>query len=311
VAFGGTSEYGCEMSAIYRAVIGPLVDQFQRVMRGDGRRQSATAGLGLALGGGFARGFAHIGVLQVLEDEKIPIYCIAGTSVGSILGAAYASGLSVDRIAAVCRNIRFKDFARWKISKMGLASNERMSELIGSCLRAERFEDLKIPMAVVTTDLSTGEPVVFTRGPLVDPIRASCAFPGLFEPVHIGDRCLCDGGLTAPVPAKACAALGARHVLAVSVSFNDWRPGGKPTNLFQVFSRALSVAQKHRNPSWTRFADILLEPAVQEIDWDEFERAEEAIEAGAVATRRALPRLRAMLHLPETDSERVAAQAVA
>ncbi len=299
------------MSAIYRAVIGPLMEQFQRVMHGDGRRNSAAAGLGLALGGGFARGFAHIGVLQVLEEEQIPIYCIAGTSVGSILGAAYASGMPMERISAVCRSIRFKDFARWKISKMGLASNDRMSELISNCLGASRFEDLKIPMAVVTTDLGTGEPVVFTRGPLAEPIRASCAFPGLFEPVMFNGQCLSDGGLTAPVPAKACAALGARHVLAVSVSFNDWRKDKSPVNLFQVFSRALSVAQKHRNPSWTRFADVLLEPAVQDIDWDEFERAGEAIEAGAHATRMALPRLRAMLNLQESQGAGVEAHAAA
>ena len=128
---------------------------------------SALGGIGLALGGGFARGFAHLGVLQVLEENRIPISCIAGTSIGSILGAAYASGVPLERIAAIGRTIRFRDFARWRISRLGLASNDRMAELIHRWFRALTFEELHIPTAVVATDLGTGEPVVFRRGGLV------------------------------------------------------------------------------------------------------------------------------------------------
>lgn len=284
------------MSAIYRALVAPLVKQLRRATRGE--QPPAMKGLGLALGGGFARGFAHIGVLQVLEENQIPIACIAGTSVGSILGAAYASGVPVARIAEVCSRIHFRDFARWKISRLGLASNDRMAELVERCFGGRTFEELRIPMAVVTTDLVTGEPVVFTRGDLVAPIRASCAFPGLFEPVMIGGRCLADGGLTTPVPTKAAAALGARHVLGISVGFNDWNAAA-PTNIFQVLSRSISIAQKHRSPSWERFADLVLEPEVQDLEWDDFHRAADSIRAGAEATRRALPRLRELLHLTE------------
>ncbi len=286
-----------------------MAKRLQRVLSATGQPGAAAEGLGLALGGGFARGFAHVGVLQVLEENNIQVSCIAGTSVGSILGAAYASGVPVARLADVCRSIRFKDFARWKISRMGLASNDRMAELIAQCFPTLRFEDLKIPLAVVTTNLATGEPVVFTRGSLVDPIRASCAFPGLFEPVMIGRQCLVDGGLTAPVPARAAAALGARRVLAVSVGFNNWRAGQGPENMFQVMSRAISVAQKHRNPSWQRFADVLLEPEVQDLDWDDFDRADEAIAAGIAAARAAMPRLLEMLNLPAAEMEAATAAA--
>ena len=284
------------MSTIYRALVAPLVNQLRRVTHGG--HHAPLKGLGLALGGGFARGFAHIGVLQVLEENNIPIACIAGTSVGSILGAAYASGVPARRIAEVCSRIQFRDFARWRISRMGLATNDRMANLVERCFGGKTFEELRIPMAVVTTDLVTGEPVVFTRGSLVDPIRASCAFPGLFEPVTIGGRCLADGGLTTPVPAKAAAALGARHVLGVSVGFNNWHAEA-PKNVFQVLSRAISIAQKHRSPSWERFADLMIEPEVQDLEWDDFHRAAESIRAGAEAARRALPRLREMLHMPE------------
>src|SRR5271168_862311 len=198
---------------------------------------SERTGLALAFGGGFARGFAHLGVLQVLEQNHIPISHIAGTSVGSILGAAYASGAPLARIIATCRTLRFRDIARWRVSRLGLASNQRLGGLIERVFEARQFEDLRIPMAVVATDLASGDPVVFTQGNLVDAIRASCAFPGLFQPVEIGTRCLADGGLVAPVPTRAARELGASHVVGISVGMHDGRRGA-PSNIFQVLSRA-------------------------------------------------------------------------
>jgi NTE family protein len=255
---------------------------------------SVRTGVGLALGGGFARGFAHLGVLQVLEQNQIPISHIAGTSVGSILGAAYASGAPLSRIIATCRTLRFRDIARWRVSRLGLASNHRLGDLIERVFESRQFEDLRIPLAVVATDLTSGEPVVFTQGNLVDAIRASCAFPGLFEPVEIGTRCLADGGLVAPVPTVAARELGARSVIGISVGMQDGYRGA-PTNIFQVVSRAVSAAQKHQLEIWERHADLVLRPEVQSLAWDDFDRAEEAIEAGAVAARRALPRVHKLL----------------
>jgi NTE family protein len=263
---------------------------------------STRPGIGLALGGGFARGFAHLGVLQVLEQNQIPISHIAGTSVGSILGAAYASGAPLSRIIATCRTLRFRDIARWRVSRLGLASNNRLGDLIERVFESRQFEELRIPLAVVATDLTSGEPVVFTQGHLVDAIRASCAFPGLFEPVEIGTRCLADGGLVAPVPTRAARELGATSVVGISVGMQDGHRGA-PTNIFQVVSRAVSAAQKHQLEIWERHADIVLRPDVQSLAWDDFDRAEEAIEAGAVAARRALPRIQKLLGQKE-DSVR-------
>jgi len=259
------------------------------------------AGLGLALGGGFSRGFAHLGVLQVLEENNIPISCIAGTSVGSILGAAYASGARLERIIATCRKIRFRDIARWRVSRLGIASNHRLGRLIEDVFDSRTFEDLKIPMAIVATDLGNGEAVIFTQGNLAEAIRASCAFPGLFEPVEIGTRCLADGGLVAQVPTRAARHLGAAHVLGVSVGVEDGQRGA-PTNIFQVVSRAVSAAQKHQLEVWERHADLVLRPDVQHLAWDDFERADEAIEAGAAAALRALPRIQKLLTSPENDA---------
>lgn len=256
-------------------------------------------GVGLAFGGGFARGFAHLGVLQVLEQNHIPISHIAGTSVGSILGAAYASGASLSRIMETCGQIRFRDIARWRVSRLGLASNHRLTNLMEQAFRSRQFEDLRIPMAIVATDLATGEPVVFTQGNLVDAIRASCAFPGLFEPVEIGTRCLADGGLVAPVPAQAVRELGASCVVAVSVGLQDGQRGA-PTNIFQVVARAVSAAQKHQLEVWERHADLVLRPNVQSLAWDDFERAEEAVAAGVAAAKQALPRIQKLLARAES-----------
>jgi NTE family protein len=272
-----------------------------------GLKEGATApasgaGLGLALGGGFARGFAHLGVLQVLEENQIPVTHIAGTSVGSILGAAYASGAPLARIIATCRTLRFRDIARWRVSRLGLASNHRLGDLIEKVFESRQFEDLKIPTAVVATDLATGEPVAFTHGNLIDAIRASCAFPGLFEPVEIGTRCLADGGLVAPVPTHAARALGATRVMGVSVGVEDGYRG-TPTNIFQVVSRAVSAAQKHQMEIWERQADLVLRPDVQSLAWDDFDRAEEAMEAGAAAARRALPRIRKIVNSHKNTTE--------
>src|SRR5438093_1581399 len=274
----------------------------RRTLNESSAAKPSRAGVGLALGEGFARGFAHLGVLQVLEQNHVPISHIAGSSVGSILGAAYASGAPLARIIATCRTLRLRDIARWRVSRLGLASNQRLGSLIERVFESRQFEDLRIPLAVVATDLTSGEPVVFTQGNLVDAIRASCAFPGLFEPVEIGTRCLADGGLVAPVPTRAARELGATTVIGISVGMQDGHRGA-PTNIFQVVSRAVSAAQKHQLEVWERHADLVLRPDVQSLAWDDFHRAEEAIAAGAAAACRALPRIEKLLRQREEAAQ--------
>lgn len=261
-------------------------------------RSALRPGIGLALGGGFARGYAHLGVLRVLEEQHIPISCISGSSVGSALGAAYASGVRLSHIIEKCRQIRFRDFARWRVSRFGLASNERLGALVQRFFDSWQFEDLSIPTAIVATDLGTGDPVVFTQGSLAEAIRASCAFPGLFEPVQIGTRHLADGGLVAPVPTRAARELGAEIVIGVSVAVNDGERGA-PQNIFQVVSRAVSAAQKNQLEAWEPHADLVLRPCVQGLAWNDFERIDESMEAGAAAARSAVPQIKKLLTTAE------------
>jgi NTE family protein len=259
-------------------------------------------GVGLALGGGFARAYAHLGVLRVFEEHEIPISCISGSSIGGIIGAAYSSGVALPRMIAKCREIRFRDFERWRVSRFGLASNERLRELVQKVFGAKQFDELAVPTAVVATDLGSGEPVVFREGNITDAVRASCAFPGLFEPVQLGTRYMADGSLVAPVPTRAARELGAELVVGVSLGVHDGNQGA-PVNIFQIVSRAVSAAQKQQPEFWERYADLVLRPDVQGLAWDDFERIDDAMEAGAVAARSAIPQIRKLLaqHAPASS----------
>jgi NTE family protein len=258
--------------------------------------------VGLALGGGFARGLAHIGVLKVLEEEKIPIDFIAGTSVGSVIGAAYASGISAKELEEVAALVRFKDFSRWTFSRFGLFSNDKMAVFLRKILRCKTFEELRIPLAIAATDIVTGEPAVFTQGDLVDPVRASCAYPGMFQPVKIGNRLLVDGLLAHAVPATPLRDMGADRVISVYLAAHWVKPGG-PRHVFDVIGQCFSIAQARMCGPWQAASDIILQPDIGEFAYDDFVRAPELIRTGEEATRAIMPTIREWLPTPSPAIE--------
>jgi NTE family protein len=247
--------------------------------------------IGVALGGGFARGLAHIGVLKVLEEEKIPIDFVAGTSVGSVIGAAYASGISAKELEEVAALVRFKDFSRWTFSRFGLFSNDKMAIFLRKVLRCKTFEELRIPLAIAATDIVTGEPAVFTSGDLVDPVRASCAYPGMFQPVRIGDRLLVDGLLGHSVPAMPLREMGAERVISVYLAAHWVKPGG-PRHVFDVIGQCFSIAQARMCGPWQSASDVVLQPEIGAFAYDDFIRAPELIRAGEEAARAIMPKIR-------------------
>jgi len=253
--------------------------------------------VGVALGGGFARGLAHIGVLKVLEEEKIPVDFIAGTSVGSVIGAAYASGISVKELEEVASLVRFKDFSRWTFSRFGLFSNDKMSIFLRNVLRCRTFEELRIPLAVAATDIITGEPAVFTSGDLIDPVRASCAYPGMFQPVKVGGRLLVDGLLAHSVPAMPLRDLGAERVISVYLAAHWVKPGG-PRHVFDVIGQCFSIAQERMCGPWQAASDVIVIPEIGEFAYDDFVRAADLIRCGEAAARAALPQIRSWLPAP-------------
>ena len=269
----------------------------------------ALPGIGIALGGGFARGIAHVGVLKVLEEENIPISYIAGTSVGALIGAAYCSGVTTQELEEVARRVRFKTFARWTLSRHGFATNQRMIGFLNSVLKVKSFEELRIPLAVTATDLSTGEGVVFHSGPLVEPVRASCAYPGMFLPVNIRGRWLVDGMLAHAVPTRPLVDMGARHVLAVHLK-GRWSSGNAPRHLFDVIGQCFAIAQDMCSSHWKEAADLIVEPDVNGFEYDAFVHTTALIKAGETATRAAVPALKKWVEKSEVSTQAKAARSL-
>jgi NTE family protein len=241
--------------------------------------------IGLALGGGFARGIAHVGVLRVFESLGIPIHCIAGVSAGSIVAAAYASGATPDEIGRAGCAMRFTDVARWMPGRLGLAGSDRMTSFLCRLLKSTRFEQMTIPLAVVATDLVTGEPVIFhASGDVCAPIRASCSYPGLLQPVRHQGRLLVDGAMSMELPARVLRDLGATYV--VSVSLPAGAPEAEPRNAFQVINRCFQILQTRTESDWRSASDLVIEPDVRGMAWDSFGCGEALIRAGEIAAGR-------------------------
>jgi NTE family protein len=266
--------------------------------------------IGLALGGGFARGIAHIGVLRVFERNNIPIHCVAGISAGSMVAAAFAGGCSVSEIEKVAASMRFRDVARWTLSRRGLAGTEPMIVFLNRFLKHDRFEDLKTPLAIIATDLTSGDPVVFRgKGDVVLPIRASCSYPGLFLPIKYGGHCLVDGGVSMDVPTKPLRDMGATRVIAVQLPAPSACPD--PSSIFAVVNRCFQVMGARLENEWRKYTDLVITPAVGDMAWDSFENAGTMIELGEKAALAALPTIKQWLKPFEraSDSPRLAFQA--
>ncbi|HTS47216.1 MAG TPA: patatin-like phospholipase family protein [Bryobacteraceae bacterium] len=244
--------------------------------------------IGLALGGGFARGIAHVGVLRVLERNKIPISAIAGVSSGAIVAAAAASGTTADEIEKVALSMKFRDVAKWTLNLRGLADNDRMITFLTRLLKLNRFEDMKIPLAIVATDLVRGKPVTFHgKGDVVFPIRASCAYPGLFLPLRHEGRLLVDGFVSMEVPAEVLLQMGANYVISVAIPNNDGIEDFG--NMFSVVSRCFQVMSARTEHSWRRYSNVVIAPGVANMSWDSFPSAKRLIELGEQAAQAALP----------------------
>ncbi len=270
----------------------------RRSHAGEAKRVPA---IGIALGGGFARGIAHIGVLKVLEEAGIPVRMVAGTSVGALIGATYCSGLTIAELEEVAHSVRFTTFARWTLSRYGFTTNDRMVSFLTRTLKVQTFEELRIPLGVTATDFNTGEGAVFHSGSIIDPVRASCAYPGMFLPVEIRGRWLVDGMLSHPVPVGPLREMGAERVLAVHLK-GQRANATAPRHLFDVIGQSFAIAQDRMSTVWRSAADLVIEPDVAGYNYDDFKRAGELIRAGELAMRHALPEVRKWLEAPVETS---------
>jgi NTE family protein len=249
--------------------------------------------VGLALAGGFARGIAHIGVLRVFREAGIPIDMVAGTSVGALIGASYCAGASLEMMEQIACETKFTDFGRWTPSWLGLATNQRMEQFLARFSSVKNFEELKTPLAIAATDINAGLPVYYyQKGPIGPPLRASCAYPGLFVPIQYDGRTLVDGFLTALVPYEGLLLMGAEVVIAVYLE-----PGmsGEPRTFTDVLSRSFTIIQRHADLEWRQYVDVTIEPDVTPFVWDDFTKTPEMVLAGETAAMKALPEIRAAI----------------
>ena len=251
--------------------------------------------LGLALGGGAARGFAHVGVIQVLEEAGLRPAYLVGTSAGSLVAALYASGKTPADLVRVAQSMQEAEITDWMlpILNRGALRGEALARYVNTQVGGRTLEQMSIPVGIVATDLGNGDAITFRRGNTGSAVRASSAVPGVFQPVRVADREYVDGGLVAPVPVRQTREMGANFVIAVDISSD---PEGNPSgDTFQILMQTFAIMGKSINQLALKEADWVVRPALSGVKSADFSARMRSIEAGRAAMREALPGLKARL----------------
>jgi NTE family protein len=249
--------------------------------------------VGVALGGGGTRGFSEIGVLRVLEQEKIPIDLVVGTSVGSLIGALYCDTGRVLDAEFTALAIEEEDLFDYKVLSLltgGFVKGERLEQFLTTRLRHKTIESFPVPFAAVAVNLKTGQPVAFERGSVALAVHASCAIPGVFVPVSFGGATYVDGGVVDPIPADFARKKGADVVIAVAIP--KPKPQEVPTGTLDVVYHSALIMQAEIARCRAKDADVVIYPEVEGVSFTGFSSKKRLIEAGEEAARRALPAIR-------------------
>jgi NTE family protein len=251
------------------------------------------ARVALVLGAGASRGFAHIGVLKILETNKIPLHMIIGTSAGSFVGSLYAYGGDAFQLQKLSFAIEKGDIADLTLPDNGFIKGERLEEFINKSLKNTPIEKLKIPFYAVAADIQSGKEVVFASGNTGMAVRASCSIPGVFRPVRIADRMYVDGGVVSPVAVDAARRLGADIVIAVDISSNV--EAAQPEGTIDTLLQAINIMYSKLSAVQLLKADVVIKPAVGNIASSDFSKRHEAVLEGEKAAIEALPLINKIL----------------
>jgi NTE family protein len=249
------------------------------------------AKIGLALSGGAARGIAHIGALKALQEARIPIDILAGTSSGALIGALYASGLDVASIERIALGLKWKEFAEFTLPKMGLISGKGIEKFILEHTKIKDFRELKVPLMVIATDLVTEKEVVFKEGSLATIVQASCAIPGVYTPVRYKDMLLADGGLINVLPTDVLRQAGADFVIAVDVNTRA-TISPEVNNVFQVILQSWDTISREGAKRAIKDADFVIYPEIGDISKVDLKRARELLESGYQETKKLIPQMK-------------------
>ena len=249
--------------------------------------------IGLALGGGAARGFAHIGVIQVLEENGIRPDMVAGTSAGSLVAAMYASGKTGPEMANLALSMDEGAITDWAFPTRGLIRGEALARYVREQTGGKNIEQMRLPLGIVATDLDSGAAILFQRGDTGVAVRASSAVPAVFQPVKIGAREYVDGGLVSPVPVRFARQMGAELVIAVDISSPP--DGAATSDVMKMLLQTFAIMGRSINSFELRDADIVLRPSLVGVGSADFTARKRAIQAGRDAATVALQALRARI----------------
>jgi NTE family protein len=247
------------------------------------------AKIALVLGAGASKGFAHVGVLKILEANKIPIHMIVGTSVGSVVGSLYAYGCNAFDLQKVSFSIEQKDIVDLAIPDNGFIKGEKLEEFVNKTLKHTPMEKLKLPFYAIATEIQNGQETVFSRGNTGQAVRASSAIPGVFRPVRIGDKVYVDGGVVSPVAVEAAKRLGADLVIAVDISAGSDRT--PPGNTIETLLQSVNIMYSKLAAIQLVRADVVIRPKVGHIGSADFSKRHEAVLEGEKAAIEMLPQI--------------------
>jgi NTE family protein len=251
------------------------------------------AKVAVVLGAGSSKGFAHVGVLKVLESQKIPIHLIVGTSAGSVVGSLYASGIDAFQLQTMAMALLKDDVVDLTMPDNGFIRGDKLENFINKTVRQTPLERLKIPFRAVATNLQTGEEIVFATGNTGMAVRASCSIPGVFQPVRIGDKAYVDGGVVSPVAVDAARRAGADVVIAVDISAG--MAGAVPQGILDTILQSIDIMYAKIATAQLRNADVVIRPQVNHIGSSDFDKRNEGILEGEKAAAQALPQIRQIL----------------
>jgi len=250
----------------------------------------------VVLGGGAAKGFAHVGVLKILEATHVPVHMVVGTSVGSLVGCLYAYGYPAYDLQKIAMGLEKGELADLTVPDNGFVKGEKLEAYVNRMVRDTAMERLRTPFYAVATDIGSGKETVFGKGNTGSAVRASCAIPGIFRPVRIGDRTYVDGGVVSPVAVDAARRMGANVVIAVDISGDV--DGAVPEGTLDTIFQAINVMYSKIAESQLSRADVVIHPKVGHIAVGDFTKRHEAILEGEKAAQEALPRIQALLAEP-------------
>ncbi|MGG5253060.1 patatin-like phospholipase family protein [Neobacillus sp. SM06] len=249
--------------------------------------------IGLALGSGGARGFAHLGIIKVLKEEGIPIDLIAGSSMGALVGCFYGVGIEIDHLYKLSGAFKRKYYLDFTVPKMGFIMGKRVKEFIRVFTHGKNIEELSIPVGVVATDLLTGEKVVFQKGPIAEAVRASISIPGIFVPEKYEGRLLVDGGVVDRVPVSVARDMGADFVIAADVS--RVKRNAEITSIYDVIMQSIDIMQIEIVSHRVMDSDFMICPSVEMYSSTSFTNVAEIIAIGEAEMREKIDELKCLI----------------